>query len=125
VNPDVKAKWLEALRSGDYTQGTGKLAGPDVENGEPSYCCLGVLCDVAVKEGVIPPPYQEMMPQGRYYLRFVDEGGYLPTLVMKWAELASVNPTIGRNGDYRRQVSSWNDSGTPFSEIADMIEASL
>jgi len=41
MNQEVKAKWVEALRSGKYKQGrkTLKHAG--------RYCCLGVLCEVA------------------------------------------------------------------------------
>jgi len=34
-------KWLEALRSGEYKQGIGKLATKD-----GYYCCLGVYCKV-------------------------------------------------------------------------------
>lgn len=44
MNPEVKAKWLEALRSGKYTQGQAVLK--VYENGKPTYCCLGVLCDI-------------------------------------------------------------------------------
>jgi hypothetical protein len=36
----IKQKWIEALRSGQFTQARGAL----VEDG--SYCCLGVLCAV-------------------------------------------------------------------------------
>ena len=38
----LKAKWLEALRSGKYKQGRGKLRSVDDE-----FCCLGVLCDIS------------------------------------------------------------------------------
>ena len=38
MNPEWKAKWLVALRSGKYKQGNGILL--DDEGG---YCCLGVL----------------------------------------------------------------------------------
>lgn len=38
----LKAKWVEALRSGEYKQGSGVLF--DTYAG--SYCCLGVLCKV-------------------------------------------------------------------------------
>lgn len=41
LNTEVKTKWLEALRSGKYKQGRGKLCSADRE-----YCCLGVLIDV-------------------------------------------------------------------------------
>lgn len=39
MEPAIKKEWLEALRSGDYQQGRGRLK---LLNG--SYCCLGVLC---------------------------------------------------------------------------------
>ena len=38
-------KLVEALRSGEYKQGTGQLR--DVTRNE--YCCLGVFCDVLMK----------------------------------------------------------------------------
>ena len=40
LKDEVKSAWLEALRSGQYTQGRGALRADD------RYCCLGVLCDV-------------------------------------------------------------------------------
>lgn len=43
MNGELKAKWLEALRSGRYKQGQGRLR--DESN---QFCCLGVLCDVGV-----------------------------------------------------------------------------
>lgn len=45
MDPVVKAKWLEALRSRKYKQGTGTLK--RLVNGSEQYCCLGVLCEVA------------------------------------------------------------------------------
>lgn len=44
MNPEVKALWLNALRSGEYQQGTGKLK--QTYGGDQRYCCLGVLCDL-------------------------------------------------------------------------------
>jgi hypothetical protein len=37
----LKQKWVEALRSGKFEQGTGHLTN------KGCYCCLGVLCTVA------------------------------------------------------------------------------
>jgi hypothetical protein len=42
MNTELKQKWVEALRSGEYRQIRGRLN--DYDNG---YCCLGVLCKVA------------------------------------------------------------------------------
>ena len=50
MDKEIKRKWLDALRSGDYTQGYGYLCrdtSPAGSSGESaSYCCLGVLCEV-------------------------------------------------------------------------------
>jgi hypothetical protein len=40
MDPNLKAKWVEALRSGEFNQTTGRLH--DYEG----FCCLGVLCFV-------------------------------------------------------------------------------
>ena len=42
MTPELKQKWIEALRSGKYKQGRTVL-----RNLEDQFCCLGVLCDVA------------------------------------------------------------------------------
>lgn len=42
MKPEVKKKWVEALRSGSYKQGKSALCRPSA-TGEIQYCCLGVL----------------------------------------------------------------------------------
>ena len=44
LDPELKAKWLAALRSDEYKQGKYCL------NIEGEFCCLGVLCDIAKDE---------------------------------------------------------------------------
>lgn len=39
--PKFKAKWLKALRSGEFEQGTRRL------HKDGKYCCIGVACKVA------------------------------------------------------------------------------
>ena len=51
MNSEVKGQWTTALRSGEYEQGNGVLR--TIDN---TYCCLGVLCELAVKANVIPVP---------------------------------------------------------------------
>lgn len=46
----VYTKWLAALRSGKYKQMQEKLRG-QTDSGAVGFCCLGVLCDLAVKDG--------------------------------------------------------------------------
>lgn len=48
MDPELKAKWLEALRSGKYEQGIRVL-----KTKEGKFCCLGVLCDISGKGSFI------------------------------------------------------------------------
>lgn len=41
---EVKSKWLEALKSGDYIQGVGKLR--TTYSHVTEHCCFGVLSEV-------------------------------------------------------------------------------
>lgn len=50
MNQEIKAQWLQALRSGDYTQGVLRLR-ISAGDGQLRHCCLGVLCDVLDPEG--------------------------------------------------------------------------
>lgn len=43
MKPELRTKWVDALRSGDYQQTQGALR---KKNSEYSYCCLGVLCQI-------------------------------------------------------------------------------
>jgi len=113
----IKTEWVAALRSGEYQQGSGYLRDLDGK-----YCCLGVLCDIAVKRGVIPDP-----STNAYAFKY--GGGpaddvYLPVAVMEWAGLDATNPTVPHEGE-QEKLSAINDNYHPFTEIADLIDAHL
>lgn len=44
MNPVIRTRWADALRSGDYEQTKGSL------NDGKGYCCLGVLCDLYAQD---------------------------------------------------------------------------
>lgn len=44
---DRMKKWIDALRSGNYTQARGGLRDGD------GFCCLGVMCDLEVNEDTV------------------------------------------------------------------------
>ena len=48
MNPEIRARWVAALRSGAYEQGTSRL-----RDASDRRCCLGVLCDLAEQDGVV------------------------------------------------------------------------
>lgn len=45
LDHDIKKRWVAALRSGKYKQGTGQLCHINI-SGENFYCCLGVLNEI-------------------------------------------------------------------------------
>jgi hypothetical protein len=109
MNPDIKAQWVAALRSGEYIQGKGYLRRRIGTTDSYAYCCLGVLTDLAIKAGV-----------GSVSLY----GSYLSVSVRLWAGLPTCNPLVNSRPD-EVVLSIENDAGVPFSKIADLIEAYL
>lgn len=103
MNPEIKAEWIAALRSGDYTQGAFVL-----RSAKDEYCCLGVLCELAVKHEVIAPavPYESAAGEYKYGDGEDWSTATLPKSVQDWAGLDSM----------------W---GSQQKDLADVIEAVL
>jgi hypothetical protein len=124
MKPEVKTKWVEALRSGKYKQAEGVLRDED-----GSMCCLGVLCDILAPEGWKESPFGGEAIMGKdgaesHWLSF-GSAGQLPDLV---ADLAGVDsdPSLFEYDDCPIPItcSSANDDyKKTFAEIADLIEA--
>lgn len=115
----VKKKWLEALRSKKYTQGTGELKSDDNK-----FCCLGVLCEIHRKT-MKSKKYKWGIIYGSKYGYTNGNGGnskVLPDFVRKWAGLDCVNP-IPKARKY--SLAGFNDNGRTFKQIADIIEKGL
>lgn len=119
MNPEVKTKWLEELRSGRYAQGASYLKGGTDEGGV-NYCCLGVLCEIAAAEGVVA---DINVDEYDGLTTFDGELTGLPLSVQEWAGLDRLGSfkLAGRD----ENLSDFNDSGTPFRLIADIIEDKL
>lgn len=111
---NIMKRWVKALRSGKYKQGQQRLK---TLNGVPKFCCLGVLCDLYIKE------------KGR--LNWVDQvehsrgvcGGeryFLPKPIMRWAGLKVSDPILNPGGD--ETAAGLNDGGKRFKTIAKLIE---
>lgn len=127
-NKENMRTWVAALRSGDYTQGIGRLAvqvlGEDEEK-TWTHCCLGVACELAVAAGV-PMGVVEALRVGTRgelrYKKFSGQTSYLPRSVSEWLGISgsqSDNPwvavdlTAGRAND----AEKWS-----YGQIADAIE---
>jgi hypothetical protein len=124
MKPEFKALWLEALRSGAYSQGTGMLRNSQDTPAAPEYCCLGVLCDVVALQG------HGEWDFGTFRLDENWESTVLPDSVMELVGLKSDNPNVkvsDSETDWNDYVSlaELNDSGSSFEQIADIIEQQL
>lgn len=128
MKKEILTEWLRRLRSGDYKQGKSRLKQqPDVSFGEgsPQFCCLGVLCVMAAEAGeVTVSPYRV----GRWTeWSFNGDTATLPQGVMEWAGIVGMDALgneVWEDGGPEDTVSlaGLNDGGTPFADIADIIE---
>lgn len=114
MKPDILKKWVSALRSGKYKQGKEQLK---KLNGQPKFCCLGVLCDLHAK--ATGKQWRDNKDEHTGY--YLHEYGELPEQVKKWAGLESSNPTLIGKGEYK-SAAGLNDSGKRFITIANLIE---
>lgn len=129
LRPEVKKKWTDALRSGTYTQGEGQLRDQD-----DNFCCLGVLCQIAAQEGVIPPA--KVMEGWTDYTygnpTAIDQRtGVLPPSVQEWA-FEDYDDSLKAQANYEDPImgdhhaSNWNDDyDADFQKIANLVEAYL
>ncbi len=110
MDKKIKAKWVNALRSGDYKQTRMQL-----RNAE-GWCCLGVLADVCADDWLPVKGREE------YAQPFLDgkQIGDICDLTTKWCE------KIGLPLKEKGHLMSMNDSNeNTFEEIADYIEKKL
>lgn len=107
MDTELKRKWIEALRSGKYEQGADLL-----RSGDNKYCCLGVLCELVGESW-------EFIKARRAYV--IDHDGAIPCYGMPPDR---VTDDAGLRG-HALKLSSMNDGGKSFAEIADYIEANL
>lgn len=108
MDAGIKAKWIEALRSGKYVQGRTMLRTTD-----DKFCCLGVLGDVCASDKWALHKFGD---EGLDYWSFERDDALLPD------DFAD-----DRGVPYKtqEQLAEMNDQGKSFIEIADFIEKNL
>lgn len=124
MNSEVKQKWVEALRSGEYEQGR------DFLNKGGKFCCLGVLTDLYLKEH---EKEWKIDPRFEGVYEFGETCSTLPGEVQDWADFK--RPVGWFSEDVRIETQdgvpisslvACNDSAKlTFPQIADIIEAFL
>lgn len=113
MNKTIKTRWIKALLSGKYKQASGRLKDTD-KNGKPTFCVLGVLCDL-----------HRRTKAGRSWsrgARYMGQGFRLPATVAKWAGLDSTDPQMT---GALRTLATMNDDGYSFKRLAKVIQTEL
>jgi hypothetical protein len=110
--PEIKKRWLEALRSGKYKQGKKLLRSYNNE-----FCCLGVL--------------QDLVEPDEWILRIEEFSRHVPrycyqTTDAYWSQLSrEVLEHVNLSKTDMITLSVLNDNGISFEEIAQWIEENL
>ena len=103
MKEDIKNLWVDALRSGEYNQTKASLQ-------DEGYCCLGVLCKVGEKEGILVNTNSDGKLEG---VSLSDQGSITEWSGASYFDQSGVqNILMGMN----------DDDGKTFEEIADHID---
>jgi hypothetical protein len=113
LNLAIADQWCDALESDQFSQGFNRLCDPS-DPSNPRHCCLGVLCELAVKAGVIESRHGISF-YGYPSKIFGKEVYYLPKPVMEWAGIT--------NTEEMYDLSKMNDNKRDFKAIAAHIRA--
>tara|TARA_R110002074_G_C12406569_1_gene654636 strand:+ start:663 stop:992 length:330 start_codon:yes stop_codon:yes gene_type:complete len=104
MRKSVKTRWLDALKSGEYEQGTGSLMFEDDSYYGPAggsrYCCLGVLLDIE--------KCLEENPKERWHTEGMPTEKFLKV--------------IGLDSSYAQMLANVNDDSDNFDDVIQMIE---
>lgn len=128
MKPEIKARWVAALRDTEKYQ---KTMGALHSNKDGGFCCLGVLCDLYLQD------------HGKEWASFDGASAYafprkdgweyavLPVEVQEWAGLRehnkafAHNPRVWSSRNRYESLATWNDDmGLSLPEIANLIEES-
>ena len=102
MRPEIKERWVAALRSGDYVQGKDYL------QRDGKYCCLGVLCDLHAQA---TGNQWKVMPGHK--MAYNDNELYAAQEALEWA---------GLTDEQGRVLATLNDGNAHFHAIAYAIE---
>ncbi len=108
-------KWVETLRSDEFTQARHRLRTNE------GYCCLGVACELYRREHL---DNSSWFKHNGYFEFEVDNFAavsILPIPVSRWL-FGVDNCDVGFIPELNKSLTELNDTGSTFKEIADIIE---
>lgn len=126
VNKERVRLGVAALRSGEFDQGLGSL------KMDGKYCCLGVFCEVAIRNGCEVQVVESEARPGKFFFDGVTD--FMPRSVMDWYGFTAHNPAVDIDPEPHNCVHDGctmncptatraNDElGWDFNQIADGFE---
>jgi hypothetical protein len=110
---EVYQLWIDALRSGKYKQTDSRLRDTNAWLGKDrrgtGFCCLGVLCDLAIKDGGLGEWDEANGPKSL--------SPTPPPAMLRW---------LGLDNDMTNHLINLNDDhGKTFKQIAKVIEEDI
>lgn len=120
--------WVADLRSGEYKQAKGVLCRLNPDGSVYGHCCLGVLQERAIKNGIVSPLIRDSAPNSAR--TYIDRHGntYTAMLMLEVTRAAGVfdvrvSLIDPDDVDERHELTELNDTyGWTFEQIADAIE---
>jgi hypothetical protein len=107
-------KWVEALESGEFKQGRGALS----RDGD--YCCLGVACELAIREGV---KVKKEAATKENYAKYDGEEYFLPEKVRKFFGLKTDRGTLPDGETLAQKNDGTYGEKHSFKDIAAIIRS--
>lgn len=114
VNKENMRLVVAALRSGKYPQGTGMLKQVTSDGTVLGYCCMGVMCEVAMEHGVVIPTRLISVTGSVSEVSFDGSTAFLRRNVLDWLGVGDNGEldrdlVIGMDGDEKISASYAND----------------
>lgn len=119
INPNLKQRWVKALRSGEYNQGDEYLC--DSYN---NFCCLGVLADIEYDGDWIKDNKSDVWGL-RGTNRQEPETNIGFENICKHFLPTNFANKCGLSIETQEDLADLNDSGDSFETIAEWIDCNL
>lgn len=128
VNKENMRLVVAALRSGKYLQGHGRLKEIFKDGTGSRYCCMGVICEVAMEHGVVLEATTYPLKDFSESVKFDGSAAFLRKNVLDWLGLDANGDgegdlAVGTDGNEAIPASYANDElKWDFLQIAESME---
>jgi hypothetical protein len=115
MKPELRNRWIKALRSGEYKKATSVLK-RFFRNVPAKHCCIGVLCELVQDDFDDAKDLIQKRPDFQGHLGRTSVGA-----IMDFRTLGHVGLSV----EHQRTLTNMNDKGASFERIANYIERKL